>query len=48
MFQSYNPFVGDGGAGRSSTATVLFTDLAGSTEIRRRLGDDGADGEKRA
>ena len=28
---------------RSSTATVLFTDLTGSTEIRRALGDDRAD-----
>ena len=28
---------------RSTTATVLFTDLARSTEIRRRLGDDRAD-----
>lgn len=28
---------------RSSTATVLFTDLTGSTEIRRTLGDDRAD-----
>ena len=28
---------------RSTTATVLFTDLSGSTEIRRALGDDRAD-----
>ena len=35
--------MGDKGADRSSTATVLFTDLTGSTEIRRALGDDRAD-----
>lgn len=33
----------DRSAERSTTATVLFTDLTGSTEIRRTLGDDRAD-----
>lgn len=32
-----------GSGDRSTTATVLFTDLKGSTEIRRALGDDRAD-----
>ena len=32
---------------RSSTATVLFTDLTGSTEIRRSIGDDRADDLRR-
>ena len=39
----YTPPVSDGGSARPGTATVLFTDLAGSTEMRRRLGDDRAD-----
>ena len=33
---------GGTGAGRS-TATVLFTDLVGSTELRSRLGEDTAE-----
>ncbi|HEY0397760.1 MAG TPA: adenylate/guanylate cyclase domain-containing protein, partial [Acidimicrobiia bacterium] len=33
---------GGGGAGRS-TATVLFTDLVGSTELRSQLGEDAAE-----
>ncbi|MHB8670996.1 MAG: ATP-binding protein [Acidimicrobiales bacterium] len=32
---------------RSGTATVLFTDLVGSTELRSRLGDDRADQVRR-
>jgi class 3 adenylate cyclase/tetratricopeptide (TPR) repeat protein len=32
-----------GSAERSTTASVLFTDLAASTELRRDLGDDRAD-----
>lgn len=39
----YTPGVTDGAGGRPSTATVLFTDLAGSTDLRRALGDDQAD-----
>jgi class 3 adenylate cyclase/tetratricopeptide (TPR) repeat protein len=34
--------------GRPSTATVLFTDLVGSTDLRRSLGDDQADSLRRA
>ena len=37
----------DRGGERSSTATVLFTDLTGSTEIRRSIGDDRADDLRR-
>ena len=33
---------GGGGAGRA-TATVLFTDLVGSTELRSRLGENAAE-----
>ena len=33
----------DRAAERSTTATVLFTDQSGSTELRRALGDDRAD-----
>ena len=35
--------MGAGGAARAGTVTVLFTDLVGSTELRRTLGDDRAD-----
>lgn len=35
------------GSPRSGTATVLFTDLVGSTELRSRLGEDGADEMRR-
>jgi class 3 adenylate cyclase len=31
-----------------ATATVLFTDLVGSTELRGRLGDDAAEELRRA
>ncbi len=37
----------DRAGGRSSTTTVLFTDLMGSTDIRRSLGDDRADALRR-
>jgi len=37
---------GSGGVGRS-TATVLFTDLVGSTELRSRLGENVADDLRR-
>lgn len=33
----------EGAGARPSTATVLFTDLVGSTDLRRSLGDDQAD-----
>ena len=36
------------GAPRAGTATVLFTDLVRSTEVRRALGDDRADDLRRA
>jgi tetratricopeptide (TPR) repeat protein len=39
--------VGNGGGARAGTATVLFTDLAGSTVLRRQLGDDQADDLRR-
>src|SRR5213078_2485001 len=32
-----------GAMGQAGTATVLFTDLVGSTELRQSLGDDRAD-----
>jgi class 3 adenylate cyclase len=35
--------VTEGGGARTDTATVLFTDLVGSTELRSRLGEDAAD-----
>lgn len=36
--------VGEGGGGvQRSTATVVFTDLVGSTELRSRLGEDAAE-----
>jgi len=34
--------------GGSGTATVLFTDLVGSTEVRTRLGEDGAESLRRS
>lgn len=36
------------GTGRPETATVLFTDLVGSTALRQKVGDDGADELRRA
>jgi hypothetical protein len=39
---------GAGEAGRPATATVLFTDLVGSTELRRAVGDDTADDIRRS
>ncbi|HEY3096345.1 MAG TPA: AAA family ATPase [Acidimicrobiia bacterium] len=39
---------GAGEAGRPETATVLFTDLVGSTELRRAVGDDAADDLRRS
>ncbi len=35
--------VADGKGGRTETATVLFTDLVGSTALRQTVGDDHAD-----
>jgi len=35
--------VSDDGGGRPETATVLFTDLVGSTALRQAVGDDRAD-----
>jgi predicted ATPase/class 3 adenylate cyclase len=40
--------VADGGAIRTGTATVLFTDLVGSTQLRQSLGDERADDVRRA
>jgi class 3 adenylate cyclase len=39
---------GPGEAGRPETATVLFTDLVGSTALRRAVGDDAADEIRRS
>ena len=36
------------GGASAGTATVLFTDLVGSTELRSRLGDVAADQVRRA
>lgn len=36
------------GSGRSSTATIIFTDRVASTEARVALGDEAADGLRRA
>jgi class 3 adenylate cyclase len=36
------------GEGRSGTATVLFTDLVGSTSQRVEVGEDAADEFRRA
>ena len=33
--------------GKTGTATVLFTDIVGSTELRSRIGQDGADALRR-
>lgn len=41
--KSYTLDMGDVAGAQPSTATVLFTDLARSTEMRRSLGDDEAD-----
>jgi len=35
--------VQEGAGGRADTATVLFTDLVGSTELRSRVGEEAAD-----
>ncbi len=39
---------GAGEAGRPATATVLFTDLVGSTALRQAVGDDAADELRRS
>jgi class 3 adenylate cyclase/tetratricopeptide (TPR) repeat protein len=39
---------GAGEAGRPATATVLFTDLVGSTALRQAIGDDAADELRRS
>ena len=39
--------MGADAARRAGTATVLFTDLVGSTDLRRALGDDRADALRR-
>ncbi|HEX3667653.1 MAG TPA: AAA family ATPase [Acidimicrobiia bacterium] len=39
---------GVGEAGRPATATVLFTDLVGSTALRQAVGDDAADELRRS
>lgn len=38
----------DGPAGRTGTATVVFTDLVGSTELRASLGEQAADDLRRS
>jgi adenylate cyclase len=39
---------GAGDTGRPATATVLFTDLVGSTALRQAVGDDAADQLRRS
>ena len=38
----------EAGATRAGTATVLFTDLVASTQVRQALGDERADDLRRA
>ena len=48
MHSYHGPVTEAGETGRTETATVLFTDVVGSTELRQTVGDDAADELRRS